>query len=130
MKQRCHKETQKALKISPNPSFPKSGIPPFGGGRLEGISQVIARYSLMLLVMLISFMSNPFAIFAEDRWPGIDKTVVEKFAKEQGREVKESLINTDQGDLLLFAFLIAGTIGGFAAGYYWRVLMERKKDKE
>jgi hypothetical protein len=57
-------------------------------------------------------------------WSGVDESVVEKYAKEHGREAKEPLINTDQGDLLLFMFLTGGVIGGFAAGYYWRTLME------
>jgi hypothetical protein len=58
------------------------------------------------------------------RWSGVDEAVVERFAKEHGREAKEPLINTDQGDLLLFVFLIAGAGGGFLAGYYWRRLTE------
>jgi hypothetical protein len=60
----------------------------------------------------------------ESRWSGVDEAVVERFAKEHGREAKEPLINTDQGDLLLFVFLIAGAGGGFLAGYYWRRLTE------
>ncbi len=63
---------------------------------------------------------------AADKWPGVDESVVEKYAKEHGREPHEPLINTDQGDMLLFVFLMAGVAGGFAAGYYWRVLTERK----
>ncbi|HEX9114197.1 MAG TPA: hypothetical protein VF888_07605 [Nitrospirota bacterium] len=50
--------------------------------------------------------------------------MVQKIAKEQGREAREPFINTDRGDLLLFVFLTAGAIGGFAAGYYWRKLTE------
>jgi hypothetical protein len=64
--------------------------------------------------------------FAADQWPGVDESVVEKFASERGREAHDPLINTDQGDLLLFVFLLAGTLGGFAAGYSWRMLMEGK----
>lgn len=60
-------------------------------------------------------------------WPGVDETVVEKYAAEHGRKAREPLINTDQGDLLLFVFLLAGSIGGFFAGYCWRMLMEKKK---
>ena len=60
---------------------------------------------------------------------GIDESVVEKYAKEHGREAKKPLINTDQGDLLLFVFLVAGTVGGFAAGYFWRILMVEKAPK-
>lgn len=64
--------------------------------------------------------------FASDKWPGVDESVIEKFAKEHGREAREPFINTDQGDLLLFVFLLAGTVGGFAAGYNWRKLMENR----
>jgi len=63
---------------------------------------------------------------AAEKWPGVDESVVEKYAKEHGRQAHEPLINTDQGDLLLFVFLVAGTVGGFAAGYYWRILMVEK----
>jgi hypothetical protein len=56
------------------------------------------------------------------RWAGVDKTVVEKYAKEAGREPEPPVINTDQGDLLLFMFLLAGAAGGFVGGYYFREL--------
>jgi ABC-type cobalt transport system substrate-binding protein len=71
--------------------------------------------------------------FAAGKWQGVDESVVQKVAKENGREARPPLINTDQGDLLLFVFLLAGAIGGFTAGYYWRVLMvgrTKKKEKE
>ena len=64
---------------------------------------------------------------AHSAWSGVDEKVVEKIAAEHGREALEPLINTDQGDILLFVFLIAGAAGGFMAGYYWRALMEGRK---
>ncbi len=67
---------------------------------------------------------------ASDKWSGVDETVVEKFAKSQGREAREPLINTGHGDLLLFLFLMAGAVGGFAAGYYWRMLIVEKTPKK
>lgn len=70
---------------------------------------------------LLLVISAAFAFGAE--WSGVDETVVEKYASAHGREASEPLINTDQGDLLLFVFLLAGTAGGFAAGYYWRTLI-------
>jgi cobalt/nickel transport system permease protein len=60
------------------------------------------------------------------KWTGVDEAVIEKIAKEQGREPKDPLINMEQGDLPLFVFLVAGAMGGFAAGYYWRVLIVEK----
>ncbi len=61
----------------------------------------------------------------EGRWEGVDKAVVERIAKEQGREASAPLINTEQGDLMLFLFLTAGAAGGFIAGYSYRMLTER-----
>jgi cobalt/nickel transport system permease protein len=62
----------------------------------------------------------------EAKWAGVDETVVEKFATAAGRPPREPFINTDQGDLLLFVFLLAGTVGGFVAGYYYRELFRPK----
>lgn len=81
----------------------------------------------MLLIIAVSGFFLSAAVAAPDKWPGVDETVVEKYAEEHGRKARAPLINTDQGDLLLFVFLLAGSIAGFAAGYYWRVLMEKKK---
>jgi ABC-type cobalt transport system substrate-binding protein len=55
-------------------------------------------------------------------WEGIDATVIEKVASEAGRPPWEPYFNTDQGDLLLFLFLLAGAIGGFVMGYAFRTL--------
>jgi len=55
-------------------------------------------------------------------WAGVDETVVEKYAEEAGRPARKPYINTDQGDLLLFVFLIAGAAGGFMGGYSFRIL--------
>lgn len=94
------------------------------GARIIG--KTIRHALLILFICLGTFTIGPSA-FGADKWPGVDESVVEKVASEHGREAREPLINTDQGDLLLFVFLLAGTVGGFAAGYYWRTLMEGRK---
>jgi ABC-type cobalt transport system substrate-binding protein len=85
---------------------------------------------ILLLVMLLSTLSTQSSFCAAEKWPGVDEAVVKKIAKEQGREARDPLIPTDQGDLLLFVFLLAGVVGGFIAGYYWRVLMVEKGAKK
>jgi len=84
--------------------------------------------TMIWLVFFLLLLYPICALAAEKsgKWPGIDESVVEKIAKEQGREAREPIINTDQGDLLLFVFLLAGAVGGFAAGYYWRRLITEK----
>ncbi len=83
---------------------------------------------LVSFFLFISCWLLPGRAGAGGTWQGVDETVVEKYAKEHGREAHQPLINTGQGDLLLFAFLTAGAIGGFAAGYFWRMLTEKKND--
>jgi cell division protein FtsL len=82
---------------------------------------------LFFTLILLSALTIPSWGFAAEKWPGVDEAVVKKIAKEQGREAREPLIPTDQGDLLLFVFLLAGAVGGFIAGYYWRVLLVEKR---
>lgn len=81
--------------------------------------------SVVGTLLLIAVAIVPLAASAEEgKWAGVDESVVEKVAKEHGREAWEPFINTDQGDLLLFVFLIGGAIGGFVMGYYWRGLFD------
>ena len=99
--------------------------------KIQNSKLKVKNYRVIFLLLCCSaallflFSLQPSA-FASEKWQGVDESVVEKFAKEHGREAREPFINTDQGDLLLFVFLLAGTIGGFAAGYYWRVLIEQR----
>jgi cobalt/nickel transport system permease protein len=83
----------------------------------------------MMLILLTAFCILPPEIPAGEKWPGVDESVVERYAGEHGREAREPLINTDQGDLLLFVFLLAGVVGGFIGGYYWRTLTEKRTTK-
>ncbi len=88
----------------------------------------------IFLLAIFALFTIHYSLFtdtvtASDKWQGVDESVIEKVAKEHGREAREPFINTDQGDLLLFVFLLAGTIGGFAAGYYWKELTGNKRQK-
>ncbi|GAB4486321.1 MAG: hypothetical protein OHK006_14000 [Thermodesulfovibrionales bacterium] len=88
------------------------------------------RHTACLVCACLLFFAPFFSpVAAEEKWSGVDESVVEKYAQEHGREASEPVINTDQGDLLLFVFLLAGTAGGFAAGYYWRVLLTTKPSR-
>lgn len=87
---------------------------------MRGIRRVVIG------VMLFGCMAGTGARGAE-KWPGIDDAVVNRIAKEHGREPGSSFLPEAEGDLQLFLFLLAGAVGGFVAGYYWRVLLEGKK---
>ena len=81
----------------------------------------------LILLLLFTIHCSLFTAVTAAQWHGVDESVIDKYAKEHGREAMTPLINTDQGDLLLFVFLLAGAVGGFAAGYYWRMLTEGKR---
>jgi hypothetical protein len=80
----------------------------------------------LVFLFLLLYSVQALAVEKVEKWPGIDESVVKKIARDHGREAREPVINTDQGDLLLFVFLLAGAVGGFVAGYYWRRLITEK----
>lgn len=77
------------------------------------------NFALTLVAFSLVALSQPCAA---QQYEGVDKTVVEKAATQAGRPPSEPVINTDKGDLLLFMFLCAGTVGGFVMGYTFRGL--------
>jgi nitroreductase/ABC-type cobalt transport system substrate-binding protein len=86
---------------------------------------------IMLHIVLLPTVLFVFYFFtlAPKPWVGVDEAVVEKIAKEHGREARKPFIGPGEGDLLLFLFLTAGAVGGFAAGYCWRRLVGEKSSK-
>jgi cobalt/nickel transport protein len=85
--------------------------------------KIVLLHIVLLPTLLFAFY---FFTLAPKPWTGVDEAVVEKIAKEHGREARKPLIDPGEGDLLLFLFLAAGAVGGFAAGYYWRRLTGEK----
>lgn len=90
---------------------------------MTSLKRNIYIISLTIVFVLTVFLSVSFA----GQWTGVDQSVVQKYAEEHGRKAWKPFINTDQGDLLLFVFLIAGAAGGFVAGYSWKKLMDQKQ---
>jgi cobalt/nickel transport protein len=88
------------------------------------------RWLLVLLTLLVLLPAPLRAQGEKPQWPGVDKTVVEKFAKELGREPQKPFLDI-QGDMLLFLFTLSGCVGGFVMGYFWhKVFVAGKKDGE
>ena len=80
-------------------------------------------------VLLLALAIPASAEEEHGKWPGVDEAVVEKYAHELGYEARDPYINTDQGDLLLFVFALAGAVGGFIMGFYWhKVFVAEKPD--
>ncbi|MBC8275450.1 MAG: cobalt transporter [Chloroflexi bacterium] len=97
---------------------------------MKNLGKIIAIGILIVIVCLAIVgwivLSKQAPEGEEGPWGGVDVTVIEKYASDAGREAREPFINTDKGDMLLFVFALGGTVGGFAAGYYWRRLVMEK----
>ena len=65
-----------------------------------------------------------------EKWTGIDVSIVGKYAEKYGHPPRDPYINTDQGDLLLFVFTFFGLIGGIIIGYNFRKLFVEGKEKK
>lgn len=81
---------------------------------------------ILIAALYLSAASPIVHANEESKWLGVDETVVEKIAAEQGRTAWTPFINTDQGDLLLLVFLLAGICGGVAIGYNYHKLFAKK----
>ncbi len=82
------------------------------------------RWLIVTALFAVASLTASHAL-AEEKWKGVDETVIEKYAGERGMQ-KKCFINLE-GDTKLLAFLAAGAAGGFAAGYYFRDLKEKRK---
>ncbi len=85
------------------------------------MKQRLLTHPLTAAIFGVGLLSSS-ACSAQSSWEGVDKTVVEKVAEQAGHPARAPYLNTDQGDLLLFLFLLAGAVGGFIAGYTFRSL--------
>jgi cobalt/nickel transport system permease protein len=86
--------------------------------------RIIVTVGVAALLLLGGYLLGK----TQSEWSGVDESVVERVAITAGRPPREPLINTDQGDILLLVFLLAGACGGFVAGYSFRTLFPAKRE--
>ncbi|MFO7983937.1 MAG: hypothetical protein R6V08_10830 [Desulfuromonadales bacterium] len=85
---------------------------------------------IRFLIPLILFCLSALPVAAEEKWKGIDESVIEKYAQDRGADATDPFLPME-GDLLLFLFALAGGIGGFIMGYYWhKVIVAGKREED
>jgi hypothetical protein len=75
----------------------------------------------LIITTILSLVVQAGAAFAEadGSWPGVDETVIERVASDCGRQAGSCGLALE-GDAQLFLFLMAGVVGGFVLGYFYR----------
>ncbi len=86
---------------------------------LIGVGLIIVLAALAVVPTILQAKAGK----AKGDYVGIDASIMEKRAEEAGRAARAPLINTDQGDLLLFVFAVGGLIAGGLMGYFGRMLL-------
>jgi cobalt/nickel transport protein len=88
--------------------------------------------AIVIGILIMAIVGSIIFANPHEEGPWIDTTdvVSEQTANAIGTQAVEPLINTDQGNMLVFFFTIAGVFGGFVIGYYWRKLMIDKDKVE
>ena len=95
---------------------------------MKNLGRILATCVVGLILVFAIVGSVLFARSkGEGPWIDATDTVAEEGAGNIGREVADPLINTDQGNMLVFFFTLGGVAGGTAVGYYWRKVMIEKK---
>ncbi|MDP2932401.1 MAG: cobalt transporter [Chloroflexota bacterium] len=96
---------------------------------MRNIPRLVAMGTLALIIVAAVagwiFLAED-APRGDEAWGGVDVNVIQKYAADAGRVARTPIINTDQGDLLLFVFTISGAVGGFVVSYCWRKLIGEK----
>ncbi len=88
------------------------------------------KKTILILSVAGILLAGPACPSVAASWPGVDEAVIEKFAEKAGRTAGKPFIDTEQGDLPLFFFLLAGIVGGFIGGYNFRILFPPRRHGE
>jgi cobalt/nickel transport protein len=87
-------------------------------------SKTLATAVVIGILVLAIVGSVIFARFhGEGPWIDATDVVAAQSADNIGREAIDPVINTDQGNMLVLFFSLAGVSAGPVIGYYWRKLM-------
>lgn len=93
--------------------------------RFGSCNTPICKACLMAAIGLTFAFSSAGFGFASN-WSGVDDAVVGKYADQYGHPARSPFVDIEKGDLPLFIFTVAGTVGGFIGGYYWRKFFTEK----
>lgn len=89
--------------------------------------KVAATVTIALIVALGVFgsaaLSGQNIVREEGQWSDATDVLSGRAATEAGRQARDPLINTEQGNMLVFFFCLGGVIGGLIIGYNCRRLL-------
>ena len=91
---------------------------------LRGRDAVVVTLGTLAVCGAWGFLISGHA--ATGQWPGVDEAVIGRFVEESGHG-SPPLLDWVRGDVLLFAFLVAGLLAGFVLGFFARSALGREE---
>lgn len=97
---------------------------------MKNLGKILAT-AAVAVILVLAIVGSVLVATSHGAGPWIDTTdtIADTGASNIGRHATDPLINTDQGNMLVFFFTLAGVVAGSAVGYYWRKLMIEKEAK-
>ena len=97
---------------------------------MKSLGKIVAT-GIVVVVLLLAIigsvaLSGETTVREKGLWSDATDVLSNTAASEAGRESRDPLINTEQGNMLIFFFALGGVVAGFAIGYNWRRLIAEK----
>lgn len=97
---------------------------------MKSLGKIVATGSVVVILLLAIIgsvaLSRETTVREKGLWSDTTDVLSNKAASEAGREIRAPLINTEQGNMLIFFFTLGGVVAGFTIGYNWRRLIAEK----
>ena len=90
-------------------------------GKVISVGIVTAVLILGIIGTMALSANNP--VREKGLWSDATDVLSKEAAQQVGRAPVAPLINTEQGNMLVFFFCLGGIVAGFTIGYYWRRIL-------
>ncbi|MHB8172651.1 MAG: hypothetical protein ACYDG6_14105 [Thermincolia bacterium] len=93
---------------------------------------MVSKKWLGLGLMAIFAVATIISLAMGHSFSGVDEIVnveINQLSIAAGAGERDPFINTDQGNLLLFLFLLSGLVVGFYLGYQWRGIFGKTEER-
>jgi len=98
---------------------------------MKNLGKIVATGVVVVILVLaivgsVVTLSGQTTAREKGLWSDATDVLSNTAALGAGRESRAPLINTEQGNMLIFFFALGGVVAGFTIGYNWRRVIAEK----